>query len=208
MRFLKPATAAALSVLAFSGAHAAEKSTNPCTLLQWQDLASVGATKDMPMTDAGWHQEATPKEIPGSKLFTNMCAAGLKSEAGRTSITLSFDSFLGKVSEQQIHDWLKANMPPADQKEGNPRLVTLGETTCETGQYELPVSQDDGSVANTVEHYIACDQQVGTHHVSLNVHVPEANKAALPTPEQAKALLEKSVMRMKEQSFAVAEKSS
>lgn len=206
MHFLKPVTAAVLSVLAFSAAHAADKSTNPCTLLQWQDLQSVGATKDTMMTDAGWHQEAAPKEIPNSKLFTNMCAAAIKSEVGRTSITLSFDSFLGKVSEQQVRDWLKANVPQAEKNEEAPQMMTLGETTCETGQYDLPVSQDDGSVANTVEHYIACDQQVGTHHVSLNVHVPEGNKAALPTPEQAKALLEKSVARMKEQSFAVAGK--
>ncbi len=195
--------AAACATLAAFNANAAEKSASPCSLITWQDIQSLGAVKDTSMVDAGWHQEKTPKEIPDSQLFTNMCAMVTKSAAGRSSVTLSFDSFKGKVTEQQIADWLKSTTRPDDEEEAKPTVVTLGDTTCENGQYNLPTSQADDSVADVAEHYIACDKLVGTHHVSLNIHVPEGDKAKLFSPEQTKALLEKAISRMKETSFTI-----
>lgn len=207
MRAHKIITVAIAAAALSSAAYAAEKTTNPCNLLSWEDLQAYGATKDTPLSEAGWHEEAPPKELPGSHLYTNMCAITIKSTGGRSSITLSFDSFSGKASEQQVRDWLKASTP-AEPPEAGTSLVTLGDTTCETGKYNLPTSQEDGSVADTIEHYIACDRQVGLHHVSLNVHVPDANKATLPSAEQTMALLEKFVGRMQQQSFAIAEKAN
>lgn len=202
MRVWKLIATASIAAAVLPNTYAAEKSTNPCTLLKWEDLQPFGAAKDTALTDAGWHEEAPPKGMPGSRLFTNMCAIAIKSDAGRSSITLSFDSFSGKASEQQVKDWLKASSPATP--EDGTKIVKLGETTCESGRYDLPTSQDDGSVANKVERYIACDQLVGMHHVSLNVHVPESSKSLLPSPEQAKALLEKSIVRMHQQSFSIA----
>jgi hypothetical protein len=196
------AIAAFAAGIAFN-ASAAEKSSDPCSLITWQDIQSFGAVKDTPMSDAGWHQEQTPKELPDSQLFTNMCAVVTKSPAGRSSITLSFDSFKGKATEQQIADWLKSTTRPADEEEAKPTVVTLGDTTCENGQYSLPTSQADDSVADVAEHYIACDKLVGANHVSLNIHVPEGDKAKLFSPEQAKALLDKAVSRMKANSFSI-----
>jgi hypothetical protein len=205
MRLFTYATAVLLFACVAATAQAADKS-NPCTLLDWQDLQAFGANKDTQLTDAGWHQEDTPKEIPRGKLFTNMCAIAMKSAAGRSSVTLSFDSFKGKVTEQQVAKWLKgvsaAIAADAEASEAKPVAVTLGETTCESGQYELPTAQEDGSIANVVEQYIACDRQVGTHHVSLNVQLPDAQKNVLPSPEEAKALLDKSIARMKKQAFS------
>lgn len=203
---MRQSTTLAIAVLAACAAFnasAAEKSSDPCSLINWQDIQSLGAKKDTAMADAGWHQEETPKEIPGSQLFTTMCAVVTKSAAGRSSVTLSFDSFKGKVTEHQISDWLKSTTRPADEEDAKPTIVTLGDTTCENGQYNLPTSQADDSVADVAEHYIACDKLVGTHHVSLNIQVPEGDKAKLFSPEQAKALLDKAVSRMKETSFAV-----
>lgn len=197
MRYTTPiATALLVSCIAFN-AHAADNSSNPCSLLDWQDLQTFGAVTDTSMSDAGWHEEMPPKEIPGSKLFTNMCAVTIMSQAGRSGITLSFDSFRGKVTEQQVSEWLKS-AASAETEQPDMAVVKVGNTTCERGQYDLPTKQDDDSVADVVEHYIACDQQVGTQHVSINVHVPEGKKGELPSPEQAKVLLDKSIARMKQ----------
>ena len=196
------AIALLISCTAFS-AHAADDSSNPCSLLDWQDFQTFGVVKDTAMTNPGWHQEETPKELPGSKLFTDMCAVAISSQTGRSSVTLSFDSFKGKVTEQQVGEWLKS-AAAAGKEKGQPdvAIVKVGDATCEIGQYDLPTLQDDESVVTVVEHYVACDQQVGVQHVSLNIHVPEANKDNLPSPEQTKALLDKSVNRMKQNEFA------
>ncbi|MFY9328765.1 MAG: hypothetical protein WAO76_12245 [Georgfuchsia sp.] len=195
------AIALLVSCTAFN-THAADNSSNPCSLLDWQDFKSLGAVKDTLMSEAGWRQEKTPEEMPGSILFTNMCAAEIRSKAGRAGFTLSFDSFKGKVSEQQVGEWLKSTTA-TEAAQPDVATVKVGDmTTCETGQYDLPTKQEDDSVVTVVEHYIACDQQVGIQHVSLNVHVPEGNKGELPSPEQARDLLDKSVKRMKQNEFA------
>lgn len=188
-----------LSACLASNANAADPSTNPCALLDWQDLQTLGATKDTPMADAGWHPEKIPNEIPDSQLFTNMCAITIPSKAGRSSVSLSFDSFTGKATEQQVSDWLKT---VSREKEEDTSIIEVGDATCETGTYDLPTRQSDDSVADISEHYIACDKQVGTQHVSLNIHVPEGDKALLLSPEQAKGLLDKAVAKMKETAFA------
>lgn len=191
-----------LACLSFN-ATAADASSNPCSLINWQDIQSLGATKDTPMADAGWHQEKISNEIPNSTLLTNMCAATITSKAGRLSVSLSFDSFTGKATEQQVSDWLKSAAAPGE--EGT-SIVKLGDATCEIGSYDLPTKQEDDSVADVAEHYIACDKQVGTQHVSLNIHVPEGDKALLFSPEQTKDLLDKATNRMKETAFAPPEK--
>lgn len=198
------ATVAALGCAVAGNAYAAKAGTqNPCDLLAWQDVQVFDVKQDTPMTEAGWHKEGTPKELPGSNLYTNMCAIVTKSDAGRVSITLSFDSFKGKVNEAQIADWMKSTALEPEESEEKPTLVTLGNTTCESGKYNLPTAQADDSVADVDQHYIACDQIAGTNHVSLNIHVPNGKKADLPSAEQAKSLLDKSISRMKEKSFAV-----
>lgn len=208
MRHLNPIAFALVATCAAFNAHAAGGSDDPCSLLDWQDLQSLGAVKDTPLIDAGWHQEETPKEIPGSRLFTNMCAVTIMSQAGRSSVTLSFDSFKGKVTEQQVSDWLKAGIKEPEAGEPEVAIVKAGEATCESGRYDLTTRMEDGSFAEVPELYIACDQQVGTHHISLNIDVPDSKKADLPNPQQAKALLDKSIARLKQKSFAAPDKSA
>lgn len=207
MRYFHPIAIALVGACVAFNAHAADDASNPCTLLDWHDLQSLGAVKDTGLLEAGWHQETTPKEIPDSKLFTNMCAVTIMSPAGRTSVTLSFDSFKGKVTPQQVSDWLKATAA-AVEPEPEAVLVKQGDATCESGQYDLKttLNDKDSSSIDVVEHYIACDEQVGTHHISLNINVPEAKKSVLPNPEQAKALLDKSIARLKLKAFSPPEK--
>ena len=119
----------------------------------------------------------------------------LKNPGGKVAVMLSVDSFQGKVTAEQVEQWLKAT---AGADEPGITKVKVGETECETGNYELPSSGEDGAIVNVNELYVACDAQVGTRHISLNVHVPEAIKASLPSPEQTKAMLDKSVQKMKE----------
>lgn len=209
MRHLNYITVALLGACVAFSAHAAD---NPCDLVDWHDFQSLGAGENTPFSEAGWHKEPTPKEIPGSELFTNMCAGAIITKAGFSSVTLSLDSFKGKVTEQQVGDWLKttaaklAEQP--DETITNIKIVQEKDATCESGQYELSTKMDDGSVADVVEHYMACDELVGIHHVSLNIHVPENKVTELPNPEQVKALLDKSVARLKQKpSFNAPDKS-
>lgn len=202
MRCTNPIAIALLASCIVFSAQAADLTNNPCSLLDWKDLQSIGAVKETQFSDGGWRQEQTPKEIPGSNLYTNMCSLTIISMVGRSSVTLSLDSFTGKATEQQVSEWLKLVAHPIPDKPDPVVIVSLGNTTCEYGQYDLPTRLSDDSISDVVEYYVACDQQVGTQHISLNVHVPEGKKSVLPNPEQTKELLDKSIVRMKQQAFA------
>lgn len=206
MRHLHSLAIALLASCAAFNAHAAENSGDPCSLLEWQDFQSIGVVKDTPLIDLGWREEQTPKEIPDSKLFSSICAVEIKSGAGSSSVMLSVDSFMGKVTEQQVGEWLKSVEPGEAVKPGVV-IVKVGNAICESGQDNLPTSQSAESAANAVGHYIACDQQVGIKHISLNINVPEGKNGELLNPKQTNALLDKSIARMKQNAFAKPDKS-
>ena len=181
----------------------AKTNSDPCTLLDWQDIQSLGAKKETNISSTNWNEEKIADVIPGSKLFTNLCAATMKTEAGRTAVTLSFDVFKGKVSVQQVKDWLEA-VAKRQAVEGDldVKKMVIEDAQCETGRTEVDFSGENGEeVPKYIEYYVACDKQIGIKHVAVNVQATEGRKAELPTPEQAKALLDKSVARMKKTSF-------
>ena len=202
---LNPFAIALVASCAAFNAHAVENAGDPCSLLDWQDFQSIGAVQDTALIDLGWREEQTPKQIPDSKLFSSICAVEIKSGAESSSVTLSVDSFMGNVTEQQVGEWLKTVEPGEAGKPGVV-IVKVGNAICESGQ-ENSTSQSAESAAKAAGHYIACDQQVGIKHISLNINVPVGKKAELLNPEQINALLSKSIARMKQNAFAEPDKS-
>jgi hypothetical protein len=197
MRHISPITVALLAAIASFNVSAASVGSPSCPLLVREDLSGLGVDKDTSFIDSDWNWGETPKETPDAKVISNMCMVNLKNPGGKIAVMLSVDSFQGKVTVEQVSQWLKAT-DNAETDEPGVSKVKIGETECETGVYELPTSGNDGDVENINELYVACDAQVGTRHISLNVHVPEAIKASLPSPEQTKAMLDKSVQRLKD----------
>ena len=200
---------AVVSANAFAANHdkpaAAKTNSDPCTLLDWHDIQSLGAKKETQLSSPNWHEEKIDNEIPGSKLYTDLCSASMKTEAGRTAVMLSFDIFKGKATEQQVKDWLE-NAAKRDAVEGDQdvKKMMVENVQCETGRTELELKNEFGEEQpKYIEYYVACDKQVGTQHVALNVQATEGRKAELLTPEQAKALLDKAVAKMKQTSFNV-----
>lgn len=186
---------AAFSMAVASVGNAETFTGNPCSLINWQDLKPLGAKKTTTFADAGWHEEKSPTELPDSQLFTDLCGVTILSKAGRTSATLTFTSFRGNVTEQQIGDWLKS-VAQKETPDPDIKAETVDEAGCEKGHYDLPTSQSDGSVAKVVEHYVACDRQVGTQHVSLNISFPQGKHVSSFSARQTKSLLDKAISRM------------
>ena len=63
-------------------------------------------------------------------------------------------------------------------------------------------SQFEGEADLTVvEYFVACDEHVGLIHMSVNAQVAEKRKNDLPDPALVKALLDKSVTRLKQTDF-------
>lgn len=197
MRQLTPVTIALLAALSSFNVFAASVGDPSCPLLAREDLTSLGVNKDTTFVDSDWNWETTPVETPDAKVISNMCMVNLKNDGGKIAVILSVDSFLGKVTVDQVSNWLQVTDKAGADDPGITK-VKIGDTECETGNYELPTSGEDGDIKNINELYVACDAQVGTRHVTLNVHVPEAIKATLPSPERTKAILDKSVQRLKE----------
>lgn len=131
-----------------------------------------------------------------------MCAVTIGSKVGRISITLNLESFKGNVIKQQVSSWLKSVASADIEQPDEAIIVHVGDATCESGKYDYPIKQNDESIIHVIEHYVACDQQVNTQHISLNVTVPEDIQSKLPSVEQTKALLEKSITRMELNAFA------
>jgi len=194
MRRIAPITLALLAAISSFNVSAETVGEPSCPLLVREDLSVLGVNKETSFVDSDWNWNETPKETPGAKVISNMCMVNFKNPGGKVSVMLSVDSFLGKVNETQVGEWLKAT---AGSDEPGITKVKVGDTECETGNYELPSSDDQGGVENINELYVACDAQVGTRHISLNVHVPESIKNTLPSPEQVKVMLDKSVVLLK-----------
>lgn len=195
MRHVVPAIALFAAFSSFAAA-ASENPHASCPFLGREELAGVGVTKDTAFIDSDWKWDEIPKEAPESKVITDMCTVSLKTADGNSSIVLIVDRFHGKVTEAQVGNWIKS-AAELESKDAGITKTSFGDVTCETGTYELPTTQDSGDVKNINEFYVACDKQVGTHHISLNIHVPEAQKSTLPSAEQTKAMLEKSAERLK-----------
>ncbi len=160
-----------------------------CPFLVRDDLSMLGVDKNTSFADSDWDWKQTPSETPNAQVISNMCMVKINTPAGRVEVMLALDSFKGKVTEEQVGQWLKAKGDP----EEGVTLITVGDSVCETGSYDLPSEASDGGIANVNQIYVACDKQVGTRHLALNIHVPEASKGILPSPEQTKAILDKSV---------------
>ena len=186
---------ALLTAGATINALAADPAHNSCPFLARDELKPIGVTKDTTFMDSYWAWGETPKETPTAQVVTNLCTVSMKSKKGNTSIILAVDRFDGKVSESEVGSWIKAIASKNDDDE-DIKVTAIGDATCESGNYELPTTLDDRT-ENINTFYVACDTQVGTRHVSLNVHVPEAEKTILPSPEKVKAILDNSVQRLK-----------
>lgn len=183
---------------------ATEKSDNPCDLLDWQDFQTFGVVKETTLVNTGWRQVETPKEMPDSEVWSNMCVVTLPSDEGSSFLSLTVESIQGKVSKEQIGEWL-IKVAAKDSELPDVTAGKVGDSTCENGKYDLPTkSQNDKTVV--VEHYVACDQLVENMHISLNLHVPEGKQGDLPNPEQVAALLDKSIVRLKNLAIAKADK--
>ena len=191
------------TLLATPLSQAASTPTDPCTLLDWHDFQFMGITDSGGLTSSGWHEETTPPELPDTRLSTALCAAVTKTDAGRAAMTLNLTSVKGKISEEQFASWLKS-VAAADARENEKDVkeVKVGDADCESGRDVLTIPSDYEDQDRTiVEYYVACDQHVGLLHLSVNAQVAEARKNDLPSAEQVKALLDKSVARLKQTPF-------
>lgn len=179
-------------------AMAADNPNASCPLLAREELTGLGVTEDTPFIDSDWKlDEVTPKELDGGMVVSNLCTVELHSSEGRTAIVLVVEHVNRKITEEQMENWLKA--VKSQNNEEGVAAVKLGATECETGNYEIPIAGRDGEEpSNLNEFYVACDAQAGIRHVSLNVHVPEAKRTSLPSPEQVKNMLDGSIRRLKE----------
>ncbi|MFA7268418.1 MAG: hypothetical protein WC073_03645 [Sterolibacterium sp.] len=197
MRQLTPLAIVLLGVLASFNASATDAADTSCTLLARDELSGLGVNKDTAFLSSHVNWYETPKEIPDAKGVTYRCMVDLDVPGSGMVLLLSVESFKGKVTEDQVGKWLKA-VAEADTNQEGATPVKIGAATCETGSYELKHATLDGSIEKINEIYVACDEQVGTRHVSLNIHAPEANKSALPTLEKTKSILDNSVRRLRE----------
>ena len=185
-----------LAGFASLNAQAAKVGDPVCPFLVREDLSPLGITKDTDFADSDWDWGESPRETPGAKVFSNMCMVKVKTPEGRVEVLLALDSFTGKVTEEQVDRWIKSVAASRDPEDEGTTIIPIGDSVCETGNYELRTEGLDGEVTKVNELYVACDKQVGTRHMTLNVHVPEANKNILPTPARAKAILDNSVQLM------------
>lgn len=183
---------------------AASDASNPCVLLDWHDFQYMGVTDESGLETSGWNHENTPPDLPGSSLSTALCAAVTRSDKGRSAVTLNLTSVKGNVTTQQFDTWLKS-VAAADTKAGGTdiKVFKVEDTDCESGRYvtTIPGLYEGDEDTTVVEHYVACDEHVGLVHVSMNAQVAEGRKNELPEPAQVKALLDKSVARMKQTAF-------
>ena len=171
-----------------------------CPLLERRELADIGITDSTPLVDSGYAWSAAPQETPRAKVVSQSCSANLSTPAGRVAVILTVDKFEGRVTQAQVDNWLKA---VADDDAAEAWVVEFGDATCERGNYGLPTQLDDGSFAVVNELYVACDARVGTHHMSLNIHLPEGNRTQMPSMERARMILNKSVQRLEERAFGL-----
>lgn len=190
------AVAVTLITISSGSALASDPANDICPFLGRAELLTHGVTKDTAFSDSDWAWGETPKETPQAKVISNLCTINMKSKVGSSSIVLAVDRFDGMVTEAEVGTWIKAIAGKKDEDE-DVKVTEFGDVVCETGSYELPTTLDEGT-ENINELYVACDTQVGTRHVSLNFHFPEGQKGYLPSPEQAKAILDSSVKRLKE----------
>lgn len=193
-----------ISLLAISSAHAAGGASDPCTLLDWHDFQFMNVTETSGITSSGWHDETPPAELPGSTLSTGLCAAITKSDKGREAVTLNLSSLKGKVTEQQFEDWLKTVDAASDRENvKDAKEFKLEDAECESGSDVVTIpSQFEGEADMTItEYYVACDKHVNLIHLSVNAQVAQDRKSDLPDARLVKALLDKSVARLKQMSF-------
>lgn len=167
-----------------------------CPLLERTELSQLGVTDETPFRDSGMEPASGPQEIAGSHIVSTFCTVDIMTAAGRGAVILAVDRVEGKVTKEQVGNWLKAIEAKLGIEAGAV-VSQLGNTTCEAGQYDLPTLLDDGSMKDVSEHYVACDAQVGTRHMSLNIHLP--GQDTVPTMAQTKAILDKSIERLEYQ---------
>lgn len=167
-----------------------------CPFLVRDDLSPLGITKDTDFADSDLDWGESPREAPRAKVFSNMCNVKVKTPEGHVEVLLALDSFTGNVTEEQVGRWIKSIEASRDPEDEGTTIIPVGDSVCETGNYELPTEGPDGGIIKVNELYVACDKQVGTRHMTLNIHVPEANKRHLPTPERTKAILDDSIQLM------------
>ncbi len=194
--------ALSLALLVTSQSHAA--SSDPCVLLDWHDFQFMGVTETTGITSSGWQVETPPAELPGSTLSTGLCAAITKTDKGREALTLNLSSIKGKVTGQQFADWLKTVAAASDREnEMDVKEFKVDDAECESGRDVVTIpGMFEGEPDTTVnEYYVACDKHVGTLHVSMNAQVSQDRKADLPEAGLVKALLDKSVARLKQTAF-------
>lgn len=171
-----------------------------CPLLERAELADIGITDSTPLVDSGYAWSATPQQTPRAKVVSQSCSANLSTPAGRVAVILTVDKFEGRVTQEQVDNWLKS---AADDDSPETWVVEFGDATCERGNYGLPTLLDDGSFAVVNELYVACDARVGTRHMSLNIHLPEGSCTQMPSMEKTKMILNKSVQRLEERGFGL-----
>lgn len=171
-----------------------------CQLLERAELVDIGVTESTPLVDSGIAWNATPPETPRAKVVSQSCSANFVTPAGRAAVVLTVDQFEGHVTKRQVDNWLK---DVAGDESAEAWIVEFEDATCERGSYSLPTVLHDGSFSVVNELYVACDAQVGTNHISLNIHLPEGNRTQMPSMERTKAILINSVQRLEEKVYGL-----
>ena len=133
MRQITPFVIALVAGLTSLNANAETVGVPVCPFLVRDDLSMLGVDKDTSFADSDWNWNETPKETPSAQVISNMCMVKIKTPAGRVEVMLALDSFNGKVTEEQVGQWLKRFSESKDDAEEGITLVNIGDSTCETG---------------------------------------------------------------------------
>src|SRR5262245_2453558 len=110
--------AAFIALGALSSVNAIAANTNvSCQWLERAELTEFGVTETTPFTDSAFDWSEIPLETPNSKVISQLCTVNFTSSSGgRAAVILSVDRFEGRVTKEQVGNWMKST---AGQTEAN-----------------------------------------------------------------------------------------
>ena len=224
MNLIRPALAACILTLAASSAWSADKKSdkkatkNVAAAETLATIPGVDSGKLLPLNELekwgfGTRAAAPPvhRDMETAKLntpgdlHTDIC--DLSNDGAKTTPAKAFivvESFDDGITEESVAVWLqdmeaknkamdaKVKAAAKDSNSDHTEEFKLGNATCESGHYPVVTKQGD---APATMHYVACDQQVASRHVAINLEWP-GDEPVLPTVEETKALLDTAVAAM------------
>ena len=167
-----------------------EEQVKACDLLQAENLAPWGYAPRLNRENWSLTFEQAKLNAP-SDVHSDTCTLRSEDAAHHGATVLVVESFASDTPAAAISSWIKdiaARPKEADEKV---QEVKIGDAMCEIGEYPMPAA---ASAEATTQHYVACDQLVGTRHLTVNVQQSDATQ--LPTPPQVKDLLDQAAKRL------------